>query len=150
MRDIRDEILIRLAEVCRNITGVAAVGTNCLDVAGLVRPAIIINDGTEDVGLERSNSARRYSQIQLMDLTPEIKLLLRTTDASDARRLVSVFRGRLISAILSDSELQGILSANGAIRYSGCTSPDPSPETKEPRLDFTFVFTYALKLSDLT
>lgn len=151
MIDVRNQILERLPEVCRAITGMAAVGINCLDVPGIRRPAVIINDGIEEVSLERPTSVRRFSQVQIMDLTPDIRLLLRTEGGSDeARELVSLFRARVISAILGDSELQSILGANGAIRYGGCTSPDPSPEAKETRLDFTFVFTYPLKLSDLT
>lgn len=150
MVDIRDEILARLPVVCSGITGIVAVGENGLDVAGLARPSILINDGTEEVSLERPNSPRRYGQVQLVELTPEIRLVLRADDGSDARKIKNLFRRRIILAILGDSGLQTILGANGSMKYSGCTAPDPSPETKEPRLDFTFVFSYPLKLSDLS
>ena len=148
--DTRELILARLPVVCTGITGIAAVGQNQLDVPGLARPAILINDGSEEVLLDRPNSASRFGQVQIMDLTPDIRLLMRADMGTDARKITSMFRGRVIAAILGDATLRGIVGANGAMKYGGCSSPDPSPETKEPRLDFTFVFTYPLKLSDLT
>lgn len=150
MIDTRELILARLPIICVGITGIEAVGQNQLDVPGLARPAIIINDGSEDVQLDRPNSVSRFGQVQIMDLTPDIRLLLRADMGADARKITSMFRGRLIVAILGDAILRTIIGANGAMKYGGCSTPDPSPETKEPRHDFTFIFTYPLKLSDLT
>lgn len=150
MVDIRDDILARLPIVCAGITGIVAVGENGLDVPGVVRPAIIINDGSEEVVLERPNSPRRFGQVQIVELTPDIRLFLRADDGRDARKIKNLFRARIILAILGDATLQSILGANGSMKYSGCSAPDPSPETKEPRLDFTFTFSYPLKLSDLS
>lgn len=151
MLDIRKEILDQLAVIGAGITGIVAVGQNVLDVPGLARPALIFMDGTEEVVLERPNSPRRFSQVQLVELTPDIRLLHRAETGIDARSLTSIYRNRLFVAITTDTTLQGILGANGAISYKGMSVPEPNPEAKEqPRVDFTFVFTYPLKISDLT
>lgn len=151
MNDIREQILSRLLVVCSGITGVQAAARNQLDVNALYRPAIIILDGSEEPFLERPNSNRkRFSEIQMMDLSPEVRLLLRADDGSEGGNITSLFRGRTIDAILNDTSLQSLVGTSGAMWYRGCSVPEPSPETKEPRLDLTFVFTYVLRLSDLT
>lgn len=150
MNDIRENILDRIYNIWSGITGIAAVGRNVLDVPGLTRPAILQFDGAEDLLLGRPNSYKNFAQVQLMELKPEIRLLLRADSGNSAGTLASTFRARILTAIASDVTLQGILGANGAIRYEGCSMAEPSPETKEPRMEFTFVFSYPLKLSDLT
>jgi hypothetical protein len=84
-----------------------------------------------------------------MELTPGIMLLVRSDTGAEGGALMSLFRGRLINAILSDTTLRGIVTTNGAIRYEGCNEVDPTPESKEPRLEINIVFTYPLILSDL-
>lgn len=151
MNDIREAILARLLVVCEGITGIVATGRNKLDVPRIQRPAILVLDGTEEPALERPvGGIRRFAQVQVMDLTPEIRLFLRADDGEEAGTLMSMFRARMILAIPSDATLQGLVTANGAIRYGGCSVPEPEPESKEPRMDLTFVFTYPLRLADLT
>jgi hypothetical protein len=151
MIDVREQILERLPVVCAGVTGIGAVARNRLDVPGLTRPAVLIMDGVEETSLDRpAGGIKRFSQIQFMELTPEIRILLRADDGTDAGAVTSLFRRRVISSILNDAALQAIMGANGIIRYGGCSVPEPDPQTKEPRLDLTFVFTYPLRLSDLT
>lgn len=150
MNDIRENILNRIYDICGGITGIVAIGRNVLDVPGLARPAALVFDGAEELLLGRPNSYKNFAQVQLMELKPEIRLLLRADSGNNAGTLASTFRVRILTAITSDVTLQEILGANGAIRYEGCSMLEPSPETKEPRMEFTFVFSYPLKISDLT
>lgn len=150
MNDIREQILERLPIIGASITGVAASGRNILDVPGLYRPLLIFQDGVEETILERPNSTRRFSQVQIVELTPDIRLLLRAEDGASAGSLASLYRNRIFVAITTDTTLQGILGASGSIIYKGLSIPEPTPETKEPRVDFTFTFTYPVKLTDLT
>lgn len=150
MIDIREQLLAQLVIVYEGITGIEAVARNALDIVGIKRPAILVNDGSEELVLERPNSVRRFGQIQIMDLTPDVRLLLRADDGNEGGALISLFRARIILATLNDIGLRNILGANGAMRYAGCSTPDPSPESRFPRLDLTFIFSYPLKLSDLT
>lgn len=150
MDDIRENILLQIPIVCAGITGIAAVDQNVLDVNALYRPAIIVLDGSEEVSLARPNSTVRFSQVQMVELTPEIRLLYRADTGEETRKLGSLFRARIISAILNDATLRSLVGRNGEIRYTGCSVPEPNPEQKEPRLDLNFVFTYPLRLADLT
>lgn len=147
MADLREQILARLAVLCAAVTGVVAVARNRTDVPLTQRPAVLVNGGAEQM-LSSPRPAARFSQVQLMELTPGITLLVRSEDA-DAGALMSLFRGRLVNAILSDATLRGIVSTNGAIRYDGCNEVDPTPESKEPRLELQIVFVYPLRLADL-
>jgi hypothetical protein len=99
--------------------------------------------------LSSPRPAARFSQVQLMDLTPGIMLLVRSDTAAEAGSLMSLFRGRLVAAILADATLRSLVTTNGAIRYDGCNEVDPTPESKEPRLELQIVFTYPLRLADL-
>jgi hypothetical protein len=145
--DIREQILSRLVTVCA-VTGIVTVGRNLTDVPLMQRPAVTINGGAEEMTSSPRPSAR-FSQVQLMELTPGIMLLVRSDTGAEGGALMSLFRGRLINAILSDTTLRGIVTTNGAIRYEGCNEVDPTPESKEPRLEINIVFTYPLILSDL-
>lgn len=147
MVDLREQILVRLAVVCAAVTGVLAVARNRTDVLLTQRPAVLVNGGAEQI-ISNPRPAARFSQVQLMELTPGITLLVRS-DEADAGALLSLFRGLLVNAILSDATLRGIVTTNGTIRYDGCNEVDPTPESKEPRLELQIAFTYPLRLSDL-
>jgi len=41
------------------------------------------------------------------------------------------------------------MAAFGGLRYDGCTVSEPTPETKEPRMDLNFTCVYTLAMSDL-
>lgn len=149
MADIREQILARLVTVCAGVTGIVSAGRNLTDVLLMSRPAVTINGGAEQM-VSSPRPAARFSQVQLMELTPGIMLLVRSDTGTEAGSLMSLFRGRLVNAILSDATLRTLVTTNGGIRYEGCNEVDPTPESKEPRLEINIVFTYPLKLSDLS
>lgn len=148
MADIREQILARLVTVCAAVTGIISAGRNLTDVPLMARPAVLVNGGAEQM-VSSPRPAARFSQVQIMDLTPGVTLLVRSDTGAEAGALMSLFRGRLVAAILADTTLRGLVTTNGAIRYEGCNEVDPSPESKEPRLELQIVFTYPLRLSDL-
>src|SRR4051812_23490588 len=142
--DTRELILSRLQEVMA-VEGIVIVVRNALDVPFLSRPAVVIQDGSE----ERINGPRgaNYSQVQQMDLTPQIWLMLRGTNM-EAGPLMSLYRGRILYAVFSDMILQNLVGTTGAMRYDGCTVIEPTPETKEPRMDLNFTFTYTMHIGN--
>ena len=146
MVDTRELILSRLAAVCSATAGIAAVGRNRLDVAGLARPAVIIQDGTEE-RIDGPTSDNR-SGVQRIELTPQIWLMVRS-GADDAGPLMNLFRARILYAVAGDMSLRDLTGTVGGIRYEGVTVNEPTPETKEPRMDINFTFTYVLRLADL-
>jgi len=145
--DKREQILARLTTVCGSVQGIVSAKRNVLDVPLLGRPALVVQDGSEE-RLDAPASANR-SGVQRLQLTPQIWLLVRGS-ADDAGPLMSLFRGRLIAAVLQDQTLLDLTGTSGGIRYDGVTVNEPTPETKEPRMDVNFTFVYTLNLNDLT
>jgi hypothetical protein len=145
--DKREAILARLTTVCGSLQGIVSAKRNVLDVPLLGRPALVVQDGSEE-RLDAPASANR-SGAQRLQLTPQIWLLVRGA-ADDAGPLMSLFRGRLISTVLQDQTLLDLTGTAGGIRYDGCTVNEPTPETKEPRMDVNFTFIYTLNLNDIT
>ncbi len=143
--DKREAILARLTIVCAGLEGVVSAKRNVLDVPLLGRPALVVQDGSEE-RLDAPASANRSSALRL-EMTPQIWLLVRGSP-DDAGPLMSLFRGRLIAAVLNDATLLDLTGTSGGIRYEGVTVNEPTPETKEPRMDVNFTFTYTLLLSD--
>lgn len=149
MADIREQILTRLVTVCAGVTGIVSAGRNVTDVPQNARPAVLITGGAEQI-LARAQTDRVTHQKQTMELTPGIILLVRSDAGAEGGPLMSLFRSRLVSAILNDTTLRGLGNATrGGLRYEGCNEIEPTPESKEPRLELQIVFTYALTISDL-
>ena len=147
MADTREVLLARLVTVCGAVEGVRAVGRNTLDVAALNRPAVIVQDGIEQMR-DLANGSR-YSEIGRMELSPAVTVFVRAGNGVDPGGLMSLYRSRVVLAVLTDAELIAATGRNGGIRYEGCVAMAPDAETKEHRLDLTFVFAYTWKLDDL-
>ena len=133
--------------VCGAVEGVRAVGRNTLDVAALNRPAVIVQDGVEQMR-DLANGAR-YSEVGRMELSPAVTVFVRAGNGVDPGRLMSLYRSRVVTAVLTDAELIAATGRNGGIRYDGCAALPPDAETKEHRLDLNFVFAYSWKLADV-
>jgi hypothetical protein len=149
MADPREPILARLAVVCAAVTDVAAVARNKRDVPGLARPAVIILDGAE-ARREMEEKRVRWSQVQFMDMSPTIRIIIRGDDGAEAGALLSLFRGRLAKAILSDATLRGLVGTNGDIQYDDFGLEEIDPEGREFRATFTITFSYPFRLSDFS
>lgn len=148
MVDQRENILSRLVTVCLTVEGVAAAVRNRLDVSKLQRPAVAIFDGAEQL-LDAPPGAVR-SEIQRMQLSPLIAVHVRGTDTADGGGLLSLYRSRLLVAILTDSMLSDFVGKNGTMRYEGATVAAPTAEGNEYRIDLVITFTYAFRLSDIS
>jgi len=146
--DTREVLLARLVTVCGAVEGVRAVARNTLDVAALARPAIIVQDGIEQ--MRDLAQGARYSEVARMELSPGLTVIVRGGNGVDPGGLLSLYRARVLTAVLTDAELIAATGRNGGIRYEGCLVPSPDPEGKEHRLDLTLVFAYTFKLDDLS
>jgi hypothetical protein len=147
MIDLREEILQQLVAVCAAVPGIVAAVRNKREIPRLDRPAVMILGGAEQL-LSRPVK-HRFSEISIFELSPQVTLLVRADDGPEAGVLMSLFRARLLVAILDDPVLRNLVTTNGDIRFEGCAELEPLPESKEPRLEMNFVFTYPLRLSDL-
>lgn len=151
MADIREEILARLVAVCTAVAGITAVVRNRLD-QNLARPAVIVLDGSELVLDAPAQPQRSQAQqIQRMALSPTLVVLARgNRDGADAGSILSRYRTSIVAAVLGDATLADLVGVSGRIRYEGATVAPPEAEGPEYRIELVFVFTYALRLSELT
>jgi len=149
--DKREAILSQLVTVCGGVEGINAVDRNRLDVSDMLRPAVIILDGTERLVLAQptSTGSPTISQRQRMELQPQTIIALRGDSGSEAGSLLTLFRNRLLTAILNDATLRDNVTVNGGIRYEGCVVPPPDAEAREYRIDLNLVFTYIFNLDEL-
>jgi hypothetical protein len=145
--DQREAILSRLVAICGGVSGIAAVGRNRLDVTGLARPAVVVLDGTETM-VAQPEMLRR-SELQRMELSPDMTVFVRGDDGGEAGVLLSRYRSAIVSAVLSDTALGDSVGKTGRVRYEGCTVMPPDAEAKEHQLELNLVFTYEFKSGDL-
>jgi hypothetical protein len=108
-------------------------------------------DGSETVATAALNDYRMptISKRQLMQLVPQIMVYARGNTGDDGGTLLTLYRNRVLAAILNDAELQTSVTSNGGIRYTGCVVPPPDAEGREFRIDLNLTFTYTFNLSDL-
>jgi hypothetical protein len=144
--DQREAILTRLVEVCGAVTGVQAAARNKLDVPALARPAVIVQDGSEDV-LDAPQGTRG-SRVQRMELKPLVVVIVRGDNGAEAGSLLTLYRSRIVAAVLTDSVLLDCV-VDRDIRYEGATVAAPDAEAREYRCELNLVFTSLFRLSDL-
>jgi hypothetical protein len=144
--DKREAILARLVTLCSGVTGIVSTRRNALDVPFLERPAVIIQDGGEE--RQDGPASDNRSQVTRIELSPQLWLLVRGS-GDEAGPLLSLYRQRILYAVLTDSTLRDLTGTSGGIRYEGCNVPEPSPESKETRLDLNLSFIYTLNINDL-
>lgn len=149
MADTRELILSRLVTVCAGVTGIVSAVRNTSDVPLTGRPGIIVHDGAEARSGDEARTRHRFAQVQRMHLTPLVELRLRADSGAEAGTLISLFRGRILNAVAGDATLQSYVGTNGDIWLEGFSVLEPTPESKEPRAQFEFVFAYVLKRGDL-
>jgi len=147
LADPREALLNRVVAVCAAVPGIQASVRNRLDAAALRRPASIVHDGAEQL-LDAPQGERR-SRLQRMELSPSITVVIRGDDGAEAGALMTLYRSRIVFAILNDAELLGLVGSNGGIRYESAIVALPDAEAREYRITLEIVFTYPFYLSDL-
>jgi hypothetical protein len=148
--DQRENILARLVVVCAAVEGVANAVRNRLDVTQLERPAIVVLDGSEHFRDAPQNTrGEDRSDIQRMDLMPAISIHVRGSDSVEGGGVLSLYRSRVVSALLNDATLLGYLGTNGRVRYGGCTVAAPTAEGREYRIDLSLLISYVFRLQDI-
>jgi hypothetical protein len=145
--DIREQILERLKIVCQ-VDGVKGVGRNVQDLADLVRPAVIIHDGNEQIDQQAGRPDPR-GRVQLQELMP-IFCIYFNSSTKNIGSVANQFRMAIVAAIFNDTDLAALLF-NKQIYYKGCTLVPPEmTETREARFEIEVSFTYPFRVSDFT
>jgi hypothetical protein len=146
--DRREMIMARLLAVAGSVEGVVLASRNDRNIDEGLRPAVYLYDADEHADETDPTEKRRLGQPRRVRMVPQIYLVLGKAP-EDLGTAINVMRARLLKAILTDTELQGIVGNNGDIRYEGCSTELQSGRTMEGEVLFAFSFLYYLVPSEL-
>lgn len=154
MIDQRERILTRSALILPTVPGIIITGRNRGEVTGRRRPAIIQDDGAEEVvDLDAGDAAgSRNSLVQRMRMDVTYRILVDgspETIGTDA----STYRSALIIALWGDDELLDLLgvqnSRSSRIKFTGSSLETSDGEQREGTMTVNVAMTYVFRLADL-
>lgn len=144
MEDLREDILVRLVEVCEALD-VGGVYRNDLDLSDEALPALVIMDGDENAD-DNDPEGRTTLAPRRVSMTPEVYILLRkTVPAPQVGTALNTIRRQLIHAVLDDSELKALTINNRSICYGGGASGLSRGRSLLGEMGLQFAFTYILR-----
>jgi hypothetical protein len=146
VRDVREEILVRLLEVIASIPNIKSAYRNNVDIPEEALPAAIVFDGDEETSGADDRSARPANRPYVVRMTPEI---LVAQQADQVGPELTVLRRELIRRVLTDTQLIALVGSNGAIRYLGCQTDVGWMRSLHGVLMGLFSFQYPLKIEEL-
>jgi hypothetical protein len=157
MRDVREEILVRLLEVLNSNEAIPLVVAyrNRADVETMARPCAVLLDGAETAtgSLQRKSGRGPDVRVDLMEMRPQIFLFLRARKESEAAERgpeLNEFRIGIMNAVRNDTQLLELVGSNGSIFYRGCDTDMQTGEAVQGMMLFHFAFQYILDPRDLS
>lgn len=163
MIDKREAIMVQLATLLAQVQGIRGVFRNRGELPPHEKtPGIVLLDGREKIKtkLEGRNFIQMpaavftiYPQIFLA-LTPRDDITNTTLDGDNAPvgEELSMYRMRILNAIMNDETLVAMMGANGSIVYNGFDSDMMSGSTigsLGATMQFHFEFSYMLNPDNL-
>lgn len=156
MRDVREEILVRLLQVLQSGEAVplAVAHRNRSDLETMERPCAILLDGAESAtaSLQRKSSRGPDIRVDLVEMRPQIFLFLQArkeSEASERGPELNAYRIGVLNAVRNDGELIELVGSNGGIFYRGCDTDMQTGEAVQGMMLFHFAFQYVLDPRDL-
>jgi hypothetical protein len=157
MRDVREEILVRLLEVLLSSEAVplAMAHRNRSDLETMERPCAILLDGAESItgSLQRASGRGPDIRVDLVEMRPQIFLFLQArkeSEASERGPELNMYRLGIMNAVRNDGALIELVGSNGGIFYRGCDTDMQTGEAVQGMMLFHFAFQYVLDPRDLS
>jgi len=138
--DHRELILSRLVAVLAAVPGVVLAARNRDGLSDRQRPAIVLLDADE-TARDGEPRGRSGPSPQIVDMTPELYILLGSTPAAVGSEL-NALRALVIEAVTTDATLLSLTGRNGRIRYDGCATGLARGRTMEGEMGVSFTFSY--------
>lgn len=139
MTDIREQVLVRLAQILTMIPNVRDTARNPVNLPDTQLPAAILFDGDED---PIDNAVYPTGHPRLFNMRPTITL---TQQASAPGSDLNAMRVDLIRLVISDAPLKTILGANGSVAYDGCQTGFYQGRSLQGTMNADFAIQYALE-----
>lgn len=116
------------------------------------RPAIVLFDADEvSEPPIQSNSVRPAASANLVHLTPQIIVILKDDKPHNANvgPLLAEFRLAILSSVITDTELIGLIGKNGSFRFNGCATDLGRERTCIGEMQVSMSFIYAFKPDEI-
>jgi hypothetical protein len=160
MIDAREQIILRLVELLGSVSGITAVYRDRGQTTEDSLPAAYVLDGEETIPQEARDGIFRSKSVKMrptpMTLRPQIFILLKPRDTVLNLTLdnvsapigpeLSAYRFQVLSAIVNDPTLLGLLTTNGQMIYLGCDTDMQTMSAMNGSLQMHFEFTYFLDM----
>jgi hypothetical protein len=151
VKDVREDILVRLTEIVAAIPNIRSAQRNNVDISEDQLPAAIVFDGDEETDDASDQSMRPPNRPTLVRMMPEIVIAQQSDEVGSD---LTTLRRELIKLILLDTELNEQIVktgrfGNGAIRYLGCQVDLGWMRSLHGALRAMFLFKYTLRPDDL-
>lgn len=139
MTDIREQVLVRLAEILATIPNIRDTARNPANLPDNQLPAAILFDGDED---PIDTATYPTGHPRLFNMRPTITL---TQQASAPGSDLNTMRADLIRLVISDTPLQTIIGTQGSVAYDGCETGFYQGRSLQGTMNTTFAIQYALE-----
>lgn len=164
MDDRRERIMLQLAELLGAVEGIRGVFRDRGELPPRDKtPGIILLDGSERIKTELRGRNFTSMPAAVFTLRPQIFLVLTPRDDVTNRTLdgqvnevwkeLSLFRMRIMDAVLNDESLVALISDNGSVVYNGYDSDMKTNSTigaEGAQMQFHFDISYVLNPSNLS
>lgn len=150
MTDRRELIVARLVVLAEGI--VSRVFRNNQSITGKAAAAIVVWDGDEAADLGNFGSGRPANAPVMVDMTPELRLLVEAP-AAEVGATLNALRIDTVKAVIADTlpggGLREIIGSNGEVRYEGCSTEMLPGRAMEGSLGVRFAIRYPLIYAEL-
>lgn len=148
-RDRREEILVRLVEICDGIDGINKAWRNRSGLSEHEQPFIRVSDGDEGASENVTPGAEhRGGGGHVFTMQPVIGILLGAAPENVGSEL-NAMRVKVIKAIQTDAGLLSICGRNGRIRYLGLVNAIQVARAAEGEMLLQFSISYPLLPAEL-
>lgn len=154
MIDKRELVLARCEVLIGQVPGIVLGERNRGEVTGRRRPAIIMQDGAEDVIEADQGDAggSKNSRVQRMRMEPQFQIKFQAK-AEEVGPTSNTLRAALLKTLFSDDELLTLLDLDASrisvIKYLGGGLTTEDGEQRECTMDVNLALTYIFRLADL-
>lgn len=148
MTDTREAIMARLHEVVAGVADIANCERNRISWDDTELPAVSVIEGDEEMVADNDvNNTRPSLKPYVITAFPQI--YIRALARDDVGTDLNTLRLAIMSAVLSDSELNALTFKGRGIRLNGMNSQLHAARTMDGVHVIVFAITYLLKPEDL-
>lgn len=149
MIDVREAIMTRLHEVVAGVAAIANAERNRISWDDTELPAVSVIEGDEEVAPSIDDGKFTRPSLRPYIITAFPQIYIRAQARDDVGTDLNTLRLGIISAVLSDPELNALTFKGNGVRVNGINSQLHAARTMDGVHVLVFAITYLLKPEDL-